>query len=120
MSRAQSRPCESKDPYAAAFVLRDAVWRLRATIKACGYGSLLSQGRQDDNEKTPRFPKAFSSSVDQRLRTALRRSFIGRAVDHLRSLGAGGNRNAAGLLGLGNLANEIDVEQAVLERGAFH
>src|ERR1700739_4703132 len=42
------------------------------------------------------------------------------AVDHLRSLGTGADRNAAGLLGLGNLANEIDMEQAVLERGVLH
>ena len=30
------------------------------------------------------------------------------------------DRNAAGLLGLGDLADEIDVEQAVLERGVLH
>src|ERR1700739_971345 len=42
------------------------------------------------------------------------------AVDHLRSLGTGADRNAAGLLGLGNLADEIDMEQAMLERSVLH
>src|SRR5882757_10029067 len=45
----------------------------------------------------------------------LRGGFGGRAVDDLRSgCARGRDRNAAGLLGLGNLANEIDVKQAVL------
>src|SRR5437762_1190067 len=43
-----------------------------------------------------------------------------RSVGHLRSLRAGVDRNAARLLGLGDLADEIDVEQAVLERGVLH
>src|SRR5467141_2856717 len=69
--------------------------------------------------KTPRFSGRFR--IDQeRPRTALRGGFFSRAVDHLRSLGAGGNRNVAGLLGLRDLADEIDVEQAVLERSALH
>jgi hypothetical protein len=46
--------------------------------------------------------------------------FLGRAVDDLRSGRVGRDRNVAGLLGLGNLADEIDVEQAILERGVFH
>src|SRR6266852_2815706 len=70
------------------------------------------------NKKRPGFPGRFR--VDQETRTALRGGFPGRAIDHLRSLSAGGNRNVAGLLGLGDLADEIDVEQAVLERSALH
>ena len=42
------------------------------------------------------------------------------AVDDLRGRLAGRNRNAAGLLGLGDLAHEIDMEQAVLKRGVLH
>src|SRR6267378_4832269 len=49
----------------------------------------------------------------------LRGGFGGRAVDDLRS-GCARDRNAAGLLGLGNLANEIDVKQAVLKRSVLH
>ena len=67
----------------------------------------------DDNieQKTPRFSGAFSRLIRRdasRARTALRGGFFSRAVDHLRSLGAGGNRNVAGLLGLRDLADEID------------
>src|ERR1700730_9042247 len=41
------RPCESRDPYAAALVLRDAAGRLSCNANGCGYGSLLSQGRRE-------------------------------------------------------------------------
>src|SRR5258707_8334712 len=74
-------------------------------------------------KKRPGCPGRFRVDQKQMLAettTALRGGFVGRAVDHLRSLGGGGNRNAAGLLGLGDLADEIDVEQAVLKRSALH
>src|ERR1700733_4024924 len=59
--------------------------------------------------------------ITRRQTTALGGGFLGRAVDDLRRNRLGGrNRNVAGLLGLGNLANEIDVEQTVLKRGVFH
>src|ERR1700761_5087087 len=45
---------------------------------------------------------------------------LGRAVDHLRLRGGRADRNVAGLLRLGNLADEIDVEQAMLKRGVLH
>src|SRR4051812_19564410 len=41
-------------------------------------------------------------------------------LNHRRAGLAGADRNAAGLLGLGDLADEIDMEQAVLERGVLH
>src|ERR1700754_3299952 len=44
---------------------------------------------------------------------------VGRTVDDLRGLLAGRNLDVAGLLGLGNLADEVDMEQAVLERGVL-
>jgi hypothetical protein len=44
--RASSRP-PSRDPYAAAFVLKDAVRRLSRHTTACGYGSRLG-GRDDE------------------------------------------------------------------------
>src|ERR1700722_11256108 len=60
-------------------------------------------------------------SIARRQTTALGGGFLGRAVDDLRRNRLGGrNRNVAGLLGLGNLANEIDVEQTVLKRGVLH
>src|ERR1700761_9643595 len=45
---------------------------------------------------------------------------LGRAVDHLRLRGGRADRNVAGLLGLRDLADEIDVEQAMLKRGVLH
>src|SRR6266849_8630034 len=71
--------------------------------------------------KTPRFPGAFRvQPISAESRFVSGGGFRGRAVAHLRSLRVGGDRNAAGLLGLGDLADEIDVEQAVLERSALH
>src|SRR5437899_2498742 len=67
--------------------------------------------RNDDRTKTPRFPGAFSHFKAWLESNALRGGLLGRAFDHGRGLRTGGDRNAAGLLGLGNLANEIDVEQ---------
>src|SRR5690349_6453285 len=66
----------------------------------------------------PGFPGRFAfGQYRPKNWTALRGD---RSVDHLRSLRAGFDRNAARLRGLGNLADEIDVEQAVLERGILH
>src|SRR5262245_26166635 len=68
-------------------------------------------------KKTPRFPGAFWLS---QYRLNARCSGSDGSVDHLRSRRARVDRNAARLLGFGNLADEIDVEQAVLERGVLH
>src|SRR5882724_415293 len=70
-------------------------------------------------KKAPRGTGALSSCQRQlvRIENRLRGRLLGRAIDHLRSNRiADGDRNAAGLLGLGDLADEIDVEQAVLKR----
>src|ERR1700724_178343 len=77
---------------------------------------------REDDKLTRNAPVSRAVSYWQiwRERSALRGGLLGRSFDHRRGLRAGGYRNAAGLLGLGNLANEIDVEQAVLERGVFH
>src|SRR5258705_12002849 len=67
------------------------------------------------SKRRPGFPGRFR--VDRELaetRPRLRGGLVGRAIDHLRSLGAGGNRNVAGLLGLGDLADEIDPAHAAL------
>ena len=42
------RPCERRDPYAAADRFGHAARRLRSTTASCGYGSLRSQGRLGD------------------------------------------------------------------------
>src|SRR3954471_24183263 len=46
VARRRRRPCESKDPYAAAVIALRAGGRLSQTIQAGGYGFLLSQGRR--------------------------------------------------------------------------
>jgi hypothetical protein len=59
----QCRPCESRDPYAVSLVLRDAVRRLCAATNACGYGSLLSQGRRlqfSNSQNNFRYAPEFS------------------------------------------------------------
>src|ERR1700755_568776 len=69
-------------------------------------------------KKTPRETGAFVI-----IEGAAKRSgggLLGRAVNHLRGRSARADRNRARLLRLGNFANEIDVEQAVLERGVLH
>src|SRR5262249_15451900 len=47
------RPCERRDPYAAAFRYGCSELPVRATTDACGYGSLLSQGRQWGHAAAP-------------------------------------------------------------------
>src|SRR5437763_16446094 len=47
------------------------------------------------------------------------RNLAGRAVNHLGRLLARGDWKAAGFLGLGDLADEIDAEQASLKRGGL-
>src|SRR5258708_39082394 len=77
------------------------------------FGPARNDGGND--KKRPGFPGRFRVDQKQRLaetRTVLRGGFARRAVDHLRGPGAGGNRNVARLLGLGDFADEIDVEQA--------
>src|SRR3982074_994642 len=71
----------------------------------------------NDNNKNAPVSRSVSYSAKD---GALRGGFLGGAVDHLRSLSGRSDRNAAGFLGLGNLADQIDVEQTVLERGIFH
>src|SRR5215217_9567363 len=82
----------------------------REALQSCGSGMRA--------KKRPGFPGRFHvQPMPAESLTALRGD---RSVDHLRSVRAGVDRNAAGLLGLGNLADEIDVEQAVLQRGVLH
>ena|SRR5882724_145261 len=64
------------------------------------------------HKKRPSFPGRFRNyrmQMSAETEPRLRGGFRGRAVDDLRS-GCARDRNAAGLLGLGNLANEIDVK----------
>src|SRR3954454_19724526 len=69
-------------------------------------------------KKRPGFPGRFRvQPISAESLIALRGD---RGVDHLRRLRAGVDRNAAGLLGLGDLAHEVDMEQVVLERGVLH
>src|SRR6478735_5714536 len=42
------RPCERRDPYAAASRHGDESRRRLSTTNACGYGSLRSQGRRGE------------------------------------------------------------------------
>src|SRR5271155_4300748 len=46
--------------------------------------------------------------------------FLGRALDHRRALHTAGDRNVAGLLGFRNLADEIDMQQSVLEGSVLY
>src|SRR5260370_27517823 len=83
-----------------------------------------TSGNDDGNKNAPvSRGVSYSELVHYLARNqpALRGGFLGRVVDDLRSDGARGrDRNAAGFLGFGNLANEIDVKQAILKRGVFH
>src|ERR1043165_164528 len=79
-------------------------------------------------QKTPRLPGAFhyatllNASADNATRHGSRsgRGLLDRAVDHLGGRRGRGDWNVAGFLGLRDLADEIDMEQAVLERSVLH
>src|SRR6476620_1801683 len=77
-------------------------------------------GDGDDEKNAPvsRSVSAFGQYLPMRLAES-GGGFVRRAVNDLR-LCAGRDRNAARLLGLGDLADEIDVEQAVLKRSVLH
>jgi hypothetical protein len=49
----QRRPCESRDSYAAAFTLKDAVRRLSRTTSGCGWVPAFA-GTTTHNEATER------------------------------------------------------------------
>src|SRR5882757_1967164 len=67
-------------------------------------------------KKRPGFPGRFRvQPISAENRTVLGGGLLGRAVGDLLKFCAGADRNAARLLGLGDLADEIDMEQAVLE-----
>src|SRR5262245_20084923 len=72
-----------------------------------------------ETKKRPGCPGRFRFS-QYLLKPCLRSDLAGRAVDHLRGLVTARNLDVARLLGLGDLADEVDMEQAVLERGALH
>src|SRR5258708_32521278 len=97
------------------------ICRTRVNPSSDGASTMCNCTSENDGGKTKNAPVCrgvFEFSYFRKT-TALRGGLCGRAVDHLR-LRAGGDRNVAGLLGLWDLADEIDVEQAVLERGVFH
>src|SRR3954453_8841183 len=70
-------------------------------------------------KKTPRLAGAVPSGTKE---MRLRGDLFRRAVDHLRGLlrAAGRDRDRAGFLGFGDLANEVDMEQTVLQRRVLH
>src|ERR1700675_2827024 len=79
----------------------------RGASPMCNCTSENDDGRNRRAQKTPRFPGAFSRSANiGRNQNRLSGGDLGgRTVDHLRRLAARADRNAAGLLGLGNLAD---------------
>ena len=91
-----------------------------ATVRDAARRCAAAQGEAplDVNKKRPGFPGRFRIQRETAARYAA--AFSAEPSITCGRLRAGGDRNAAGLLGLGNLANEIDMEQAVLERGVLH
>src|SRR5216684_2769517 len=100
--------------------------RTRVNPSSVGASTMCTctSGNDDGNKNAPVSRGVSYSELVQYLarnQPALRGGFLGRVVGDLRSDGARGrDRNAAGFLGFGNLANEIDVKQAILKRGVFH
>lgn len=74
---------------------------------------VLAFARTTTNKKRPGFAGAFSqlSSASQ----ISGGGFLSRALDGVGAGRARCDRNVAGLLGLRNLAHEIDMQQAILE-----
>src|SRR5438874_839347 len=91
-------------------------FRFAATRRYRAHGTVTLRQRA---KKRPSFPGRFRFSQYQPKSLAASGGDLA-AVDDLRGLRAGGDRNVPRLLGFGNLADEVDVEQAVLERGVLH
>src|SRR5215470_10958657 len=80
-------------------------------------GASRNDGKE--KQKRPGFPGRFLARRYTKI-DCLGGGLVRRAVDHLRGRRGRADRNVAGLLRLGDLANEVDMEQAVLERGILH
>src|SRR3954454_21856176 len=86
-------------------------------LPAAGFAATCSfrEPTTEHAKKTPRGTGAFSQPG-----SGVRDLRGYRVLDHLCALRTGVDRDLARLLRLGNLADEVDVKQPVLERGVLH